>query len=215
RNRIRYALKTTPKLALNEDPWGRPLAGLAGWMPELDAASAQQLAAIETPDGAAAMPLAQLLSVTLDGLGRPVLLDDLTSYLGNALGGFAREENFDAAAGVAAFNLAEQMDRRAWLTHLWTEILELPLNQRIALLLNLRDHIGDSALRLLPAAGVASIRQIAAAMGMEAPALAALWNQLPLDDLQIGERLSLTRQQIANLRKSARERLARRMGSRR
>jgi hypothetical protein len=78
--------------------------------------------------------------------------------------------------------------------------------------LNLRDHIGDSALRFLPAMGIASIRQIAAAIGMPPEALAAIWRQLPLNDRQVAETLSLTRQQIVNLRKSARDRLIRRMG---
>jgi hypothetical protein len=85
----------------------------------------------------------------------------------------------------------------------------------VALLLNLRDQIGDSALRLLPSSGIATIRQIAGALEMQPEALAGLWRQLPIDDLQIAGMLSLTRQQIVNLRKSARDRLVRRMGVRR
>jgi hypothetical protein len=38
-----------------------------------------------------------------------------------------------------------------------------------------------------------------------------LWDELPLDDLKIAARLGMTRQQVINLRKSARARLARRM----
>jgi hypothetical protein len=41
---------------------------------------------------------------------------------------------------------------------------------------------------------------------------AAMWNRLPLDDLTIAERLGVNRQRVINLRKSARERLTRRMG---
>jgi hypothetical protein len=40
---------------------------------------------------------------------------------------------------------------------------------------------------------------------------AELWPQLPLDDATIAGLLNLTRQQVINLRKSARERLARRL----
>jgi hypothetical protein len=40
--------------------------------------------------------------------------------------------------------------------------------------------------------------------------LSALWDQLPLDDLSIAARLGVTRQQVINLRKAARARLARR-----
>jgi hypothetical protein len=40
---------------------------------------------------------------------------------------------------------------------------------------------------------------------------AGLWSRLPLDDASIAELLNITRQQVINLRKCARERLARRM----
>ena len=102
------------------------------------------------------------------------------------------------------------MDLRASLAHLWGEIGELPPNQRMALLLNLRDQSGDSALRLFPALGIASIRQIAGAMELDANEMALLWPRLPLDDLELAQMLQLSRQQVINLRKSARQRLARR-----
>jgi hypothetical protein len=40
---------------------------------------------------------------------------------------------------------------------------------------------------------------------------ANLWNELPLEDASIASLLGVTRQQVINLRKSARERLTRRM----
>ena len=40
---------------------------------------------------------------------------------------------------------------------------------------------------------------------------AAVWNDLPLEDMRIAELLGLTRQQVINSRKSGRERLARRL----
>jgi hypothetical protein len=52
---------------------------------------------------------------------------------------------------------------------------------------------------------------LAAALEMDAEALAALWNELPLDDRRLAEDLQLTRQQVVNIRKSARERLRRRL----
>ncbi len=214
RNRIRYSLKTNPKFTLTEDDLGRRKAGLQQ-QPDFPVATEEQLHALTIPAGVSAMPLAKLVESVLLALGAPAYLDHLTDFIGAALGGFARQEDFEAAANVPAHNLSDQMDQRAWLAHLWAEILELPRNQRVALLLNLRDHIGDSALRLLPSSGIATIRQIAAALEIKAEALAALWRELPIDDLRIAEMLSLTRQQIANLRKSARDRLIRRMGVRR
>lgn len=215
RNRIRYSLKTSARLTLTEDQQGRRMAGLAPFRPNsAPVATNEQLGEVPVPPGASSMNLARLIELVLMPVGAPVFLDDLTEYIGTALGGFPRNESFEAVANVASSNLSEQMERRAWLAHLWTEILELPRNQRVALLLNLRDHIGDSALRFLPAIGIASIRQIASTLEMPAEALAAMWKQLPADDRQIAEILSLTRQQIVNLRKSARDRLIRRMGVR-
>jgi hypothetical protein len=78
-------------------------------------------------------------------------------------------------------------------------------------LLNLRDENGGTALVLLPMLRIASIQQIAEATEMTAEELASLWNKLPLEDALIGERLGATRQQVANLRKCARERLSRRL----
>ena len=39
--------------------------------------------------------------------------------------------------------------------------------------------------------------------------LVRIWNDLPLEDQRIGQRLGLDRQRVINLRKSARERLNR------
>ncbi len=219
RNRIRYLLKINPVFTLTEDELGRRVASLCAWHEEgrsqIAVAGEEQLASLAVPPGASGMPLARLTELILSGLGAPVLLDHLTGYIGAALGGFAREEEFEAASAVPSSNLADQMDRRAWLGHLWSEIAELPRNQRVALLLNLRDHIGDSALRLIPGAGIATIRQIAGVLEMAPEALAGIWRQLPIDDLQIAGMLALTRQQVVNLRKSARDRLTRRVGVRR
>ena len=63
---------------------------------------------------------------------------------------------------------------------------------------------------MFPAAGVASVRDMAAALEVSPEEFASLWNDLPLEDAKVAERLGLTRQQVINLRKSARERLARR-----
>jgi hypothetical protein len=87
----------------------------------------------------------------------------------------------------------------------------LPLNQRAALLLNLKDADGRGCIALFPATNVATLRELAEALEMKAERLAELWNELPLEDAKIAELLKLTRQQVINARKSARERLARRL----
>jgi hypothetical protein len=105
------------------------------------------------------------------------------------------------------------IDRRRYLETLWPEIRALPARQRAALLLNLRDVGGAGMLWVFPLSGVASMREIAAALEITPEQLAALWKELPLDDATIAGRLECTRQQVINLRMSARKRLANRLGS--
>jgi hypothetical protein len=94
---------------------------------------------------------------------------------------------------------------------MWREIRGLRLPQRLSLLLNLRDSKSASAIELFVFLGIATIDDIAAALEMSAEDLAAIWNALPLEDNVIAERLGVTRQQVINLRRAARERLARRL----
>ena len=108
-------------------------------------------------------------------------------------------------------SVAAQVDLKIYLEKLWKEIKELPQRQRAAVLLNLKDAQGNSMIEMFPITGVASLREISAALEMGAREFAALWNDLPIDDNSIANRLGLTRQQVINLRKSARDRLARRM----
>jgi len=97
------------------------------------------------------------------------------------------------------------------LQRLWSEIVALPFRQRLALLLNARDAAGDSVLRLLVAERFVTKRELAASLELSEAELDALWNGVPLIDAVIAERLQVTRQQVINLRKAARDRLARRM----
>src|SRR5258708_5400631 len=106
------------------------------------------------------------------------------------------------------------LQSRQLMNILWDEIAQLPRNQRAALLLNLRDSESLDALALLSLSGVATTSQIADAIGIGVDQLMSLWKSLPLEDRVIGELLNVTRQQVINLRKSARERLRRRVAKR-
>jgi len=106
---------------------------------------------------------------------------------------------------------AWRVEKKFFLQRLWDELQQLPLNQRIALLLNLKDASGFGAITLFPATGIATVRQLAAALEISADELAKMWNDLPFEDSRIAELTGLTRQQVINTRKSGRERLARRL----
>lgn len=107
--------------------------------------------------------------------------------------------------------LTDMLTQRQSLARLWAEIQQMSSRHCTALLLNLRDESGGSATDLLVFTGVATFGQLAAVLSITETELAELWPQLPLDDLTIAGRLGLTRQQVINLRRSARERLWRRL----
>ena len=104
-----------------------------------------------------------------------------------------------------------RMEHRIFLRRLWNEIILLPVRQRMAILLGLRDSAGYPLAPLLPLLDVASTRDIAESFGLPLEVFTSLWNQLPMDDRSIAGLLRLSPQQVINLRKCARQRLGRRM----
>lgn len=162
--------------------------------------------------------LSGLLVLIFDYVGGPVSLNQLVSIVARLLQirddpVVSTDDNQKTieAQLVSPENLALQVETRIFLGRLWDEVRDLPRSQRVALLLNLRESDGHSGLLLLPVTGIATVRQIAHVLEIGVEELSALWVRLPLDDLAIAGLLDLTRQQIINLRKSARERLSRRL----
>ncbi|HEX7318006.1 MAG TPA: hypothetical protein VF297_29145 [Pyrinomonadaceae bacterium] len=237
RNKLRYFLTHQTGLALWETAEGEWLCGRRGWQdlprgPEAAVRGARYQELREDARRAAerALPgadpqaagLEALLPALFDYVGEPVELDDLVAALAevwNVKEQQQAEPSRDGEAGPAAvellaaprIDLADELAQRMYLARLWRELLELPVRQRAALLLNLRDAQGASAVELFVITGVASPRDIAVAVGMEPDEFASIWNGLPLEDKAVAELLGATRQQVINLRKCARERLARRM----
>ncbi len=231
KNKLRYILTHREGLALWEGEEQHRWCGLAQWCSQRDPARAarpDQLhpahtsgeAALMSRGEAEALKLPELLRVIFERLGAPCLLDDLVSFVADLLG--IRDQaplsnpdpDYGRAAGSvskAAEELAAVLDQRMTLKRVWEEISGLPPRQRAALLLNLRDPQGRGVIHLLPIVRVASIRDIAQALEMPAEELAGIWAKLPWEDLLIAGLLGVTRQQVINLRKSARERLARRL----
>jgi RNA polymerase sigma factor (sigma-70 family) len=158
---------------------------------------------------------ADAIVAMLRDAGAPLLLDDVIAAMLEVCATRRETASRNEEAADAAPPAPLRLERRQDLELLWREIEQLPAPQRAALLLNLRADDGGNAVALLVLVGVASLDDIAAAMSMPLAGLAAIWNDLPLDDLTIASRLGLTRQQVINLRKSARERLGRKMRGRR
>jgi len=165
--------------------------------------------------------LAELLAKVFDWVGHPIELDQLVNLIACLRGQTTQpsliesEQEYDSDPLEALLdpraNPAVVVEARQQLQHLWNQVKQLPLAQRTALLLNLRDENGGNATALLPHTGTATLRQIADALALSAIELAELWPRLPLDDDAIALRLGLARQQVINLRLAARRRLTRRM----
>jgi RNA polymerase sigma factor (sigma-70 family) len=232
KNRLRYALSHRPELALWAAESGGWLGGLAAWKGQRPtAASARARWSRDAPGtllgpgfgevDVRSMDTVDLLMAIFENVGRPLELDDLVALVGTLRGigdpPSRRSEGRDARGDEERnvpdprASVATEIEQRLYLQRLWAEVRALPPRQRAALLLNLRDRDGGGILGLLPLTGVASFADIAAALEMSAPAFASLWNELPLADAAIAARLGLTRQQVINLRKSARARLVRRL----
>lgn len=205
-NRIRYLLRNDNRFATWTTETGEQLAGRKEWQDRADF-----LPCPEAPGPEVTLDVA-LTRVFRDAEG-PVRVLDLIRTLAQALklteAGGAHVEP-DSLATRERTADARLLDREK-LAALWEEVRELPAQQRSALLLNLRDSDGQGVIELLPASGVASFAELASMLELSPTELAELWPGLPMDDAAIATKLGLTRQQVINLRKSARARLGRRM----
>lgn len=225
-HRVEYLLTSQSQFGLWQHEHEEWFGGFAGWGNDLRTRSqlgpekVQQLLEDALPAQLHGIPdgtlrrvsAAEQMAALLTWADQFVALDDLIAVLAHWWGvkdHLPRSNEMERPA--TQVNLQTQIEQRSYLQKLWQEIKELPVRQRRALLLNLRSGYAQSALPLLPVLQIASLRQIAAVMEMPAEELAAVWNQLPLDDAQIAAQMNLTRRQVINLRMAARGRLLRKM----
>jgi len=230
KNRLHYLLTRQSGFALWQNENQKLMAGFAAWQGQKGTASKGRLKSLADDErllaqirllqtGRQQALSSDILAAIFDHLGGPIEFDELIGALAALL--YIRDqpvESIDQSENAIALTAASgerdtawQVEKRIFLQRLWEEVRQLPLNQRAALLLNLKDAEGRGCIALFPAAGIATIRQLAEMLGMSAEEFTELWNELPLEDARIAERLRLTRQQVINARKSARERLKRRL----
>jgi hypothetical protein len=233
RNRIQYLLTRQAGFAIwrednndgNESK--RLIAGFAAWKGRRPSAGAARLGRLSEDEklfdalggGGRAAKLNDALAAVFNHVDAPVEFDELVKMMADLLQIKDRTvESIDADPGDRVFDLADseidvtrRVEKRIFLQRLWDEARQLPRQQRVALLLKLRDAKGRGCVALFPALGIATLRQLAEALEMSAERLAEMWNETPLEDAKIAELLRLTRQQVINARKSARKRLARRL----
>jgi RNA polymerase sigma factor (sigma-70 family) len=228
KNRLSYLFTRHRSFALWRAPNGRLMAGLAMWQGQKGAAEDQVDRLFDDEELLSRIRLLRswkqaewggALTAIFNRLGAPIEIDRLVGALSRLLQVEDRPiESIDQIEDIGRLEIsdgrpdaARQTERRIFLQRLWEEVRQLPLNQRTALLLSLRDQEGRGCLALFPALGIATFRQIAEALELSAEKLAELCNGLPLEDARIAEILRLTQRQVINARKSARQRLTRRL----
>jgi RNA polymerase sigma factor (sigma-70 family) len=216
KNRLHYLLTRQRGFALWDNDNGKSLAGFAVWQQ-------QKKAAVRNLSDVAAhirkaLELAENIASIFDYAGGPIEFDELVTAVAAIQGvsdqpveSLTKDDDGGFDPATPDPDPAWRIEKKMFLQRLWEELTQLPVNQRAALLLNLKDASGFGCITLFPAIGIATIRQLAAALEFPAERLAELWNELPIEDTRIAELLGLTRQQVINARKSGRERLARRL----
>lgn len=220
-NQLRYVLSKDSRLRLVQDEAGKWICGTVQAMSaarmSLNGASGDEppemlrstLAAADNRAG-----LGRRVFTVLQVVGIPVALEQLIAafYEVDQIVE-PNEVSIEESVPVrlSPSSVLAETDRRALLAAVWRELSELPIRHRLALLLHLSDDNGDNLLLMFPMEGIASIRMIAEKIEMPADQLAAIWNRLPLPDNEIAALMGLERQQVINLRQSARKSLRRRL----
>jgi hypothetical protein len=227
KDKLRHHLISHPEFVLWEDLEHGSLAGLATWR-SLEGQSPAfagpiggefyerlrtELQGIEEQF----LDLSRIVKAIFEIVSAPLELDLLTALVARFRGIEDRPvESLDTGgcgSSIQADNdmagLEAIVEQRQLLQLLWRDICHLPRRHRIALLLNLKNPSGINVIMLLPVTGVATFEQISQALEITPAEFEQIWVELPLDDLRIAAYLGASRQQVINLRKTARDRLLR------
>ncbi|MES2393328.1 MAG: hypothetical protein V4555_16920 [Acidobacteriota bacterium] len=210
---LRYLLLADKRFALWQNAQQEWVCGWARWKSgSIEARLLDTDVAATVPsDG----PQAAVLGRIFERVGHPLFFNELAKFCASFWAVDDRPQPIESAEVLAGPDgeMEASVDRAARLKLVWDQIRELPLRQRVALLLNMHGPDGECGTSLLVLTGTASPREVASVLDMPAEEFAELWLRLPLSDLEIAERLKISRQQVINLRKCARERLRRRTRS--
>lgn len=229
KDQLRYVLTHQRGFALWQTSRKVWLSGLEVWREQARSAVAARLV-LDLQENAGKLDwqavgpkgdsLIELLAAIFRHLRGPVEFAALVRLAAVVLGikdsaPVATESGGRSNQNLPSGELVGRIEQRLYLQRLWEEIVELPLLQRRALLLNLHDAQERGLVVLLVELQITSLHQLAEVLGLAPPEFAELWRELPLDDARIACLLGLTRQQVINLRSSARRQLASRMRTRR
>jgi DNA-directed RNA polymerase specialized sigma24 family protein len=227
KNQIRYLLNHHHDFALWQDEDGITFAGKRPWKEQMLPKRSDFSKLLENVGDLVSKKaflgksetekLGNLANAIFENAGGPVEFDLLVLAMAK-LTGVGDSGKIDTTQSMILETVAdqkkgpsEQLELRMNMQKLWSEICVLPNRQRFTMIVGLQDESGRTLLPLLPLLQIATIPEIAEQIGYSEVELAEIWPQLPMDDLTISGILNITRQQVINLRKSARERLTRKM----
>lgn len=226
KKRIRYALSHCPDLAvwqLDRSTW---LGGLAEWNGSgspLDQANVIALVrggGLPTGRGGpGCLDPRDLLKDIFRLAGAPIELDGLVDAVAELMGiddpnmlelSLDRHTGMTNGNNVRADGHAESVELAMTARHLWSEVCRLSHHERVALVLSMKDDRGLDGVSLLTHSRAASLEEISLALEMPSVDLVGIWDELPLNDAATARLIGVTSRQVADLRRSARKRLARR-----
>jgi len=226
KKKLRYALAHDPDFAIWEGTGRQRICGLAQWRGQERLVNCGWIneARMNTDwciQRGPADDVIDLLRAVFTSAKAPILLEDLVSLVAGILriavcpdGNEVQLEYLKPAQLPAGYiDPVYKQWQRECVNLLWNEIVQLPVRQRVAVLLAARDDGHSSVILIFSEICIASIREIARAVGMSANEFAQILPKLPLDDNAIGKHLGVDRRRVITSRLSARRRLVRRMKS--
>ena len=195
KKRLRYTLSHQPDLALWEND-EKCLCGLAQWDGRDQAhISTERLRELQSNlqsfkqslslklDGRSD-DLAQTLHAIFNQVGSPLELESLVSIVAELLevrsqiliAGAEYEHSSDLQRQIRNLHdrFGVRLEQQAYLDQLWEEITLLPLGQRTALLLSLKDSQGNEFVTMLDHLRIATLSQIADVLAVSAERFADL-----------------------------------------
>lgn len=205
-NQVRYLLRHRPDLRLWKMSGDLEVCGYTAWEGrELASAPDSLRDALSWPRKRLSI---ELLYSIFEVVGGPLEFEQLVDQVAGILG-IRTQRTVSVDEGALAdteASIEEQLCARQFLEQLWAAICRLPLQQRRALLLNMKDSNGGD-IGVLDWFGVATVQQIAEAIEIPAADFAEMWKELPINDKRIAQLCGLSVQDVINRRSSARKTL--------
>jgi len=229
---LRYLFAHCPELARWKGAHTTALCGFAAWKRHPDPAEGveteqlsqiirHRLVALDFPiQEPGQLELRELVTSIFRAVNAPLAWKELVRHVARiqrVSRTESREISFEEWLAESQHPLDEQnildvaVEKRELIKLIWAEINLLPRRQAQALLLGMRSEQGRSPLVLFEQMGVATVEEIAQALEITTSQLKAILTGRALKDAEIARHFHLTRQQIINLRSSARKRLERRL----